>query len=389
MKTYFGIIYLSSACIAVACFIYCISSVNMRSKSNANLNYDMALQSYFSPTEIHSENLSNYLNSKGFPRLSSDESIKIKQTLEVKLEYIETWPYSFLQQRRSLLSLKVQENNPILGLYCVNELNEYPPYTRLFRSNKENIGNFLTSIPHDLDDEIQTYGDLEVFLYTKLGVSIFELYDTLLSEDDISHLSRFESITHLGLPVRGMKFTQPFTFPSNLNFLIVRNTTLNDHFFKALNQLNQLENLILIDCLIDKNTIPAPEYNGFSMDGAATRDNGNLLYNGINDSLLTLKIIRSDPWIFEYASVYKWPVLTDIDVDIYDNYSAVTEILSKVLQGDEIALNFPKLKYLTVRANSGVIEIIEQWIDVIESSEKKIPFEFELYKIQQHPILKN
>jgi hypothetical protein len=90
---------------------------------------------------------------------------------------------------------------------------------------------------------------------------------------------------------------------------------LNKNFFDALNQLDQLTELVIVDCSTELPEVPMDHFELIDREGAkkmAVRP-----FKGVCKKLKSIKILKSHPRIFNYVVTEEWKALSSLRVDVY------------------------------------------------------------------------
>lgn len=215
---------------------------------------------------------------------------------------------------RKYFSLTIREGRSYLGLFVVNEFDENAyPFVRLF-TDKDIRTESIVPLNGSFGQEL-----------TLLKCDVLELFDAKVSNANLASIAIVESLKVLGLPARGFGFDEYTIFPASLETLIVRNAYLNDHFFQAISKLKKLKTMVLINCGI---SYESPVDAGISYSSNTWNDYPRLFRksSGIIESL---KILNSDPAIFNHVVREQWPNLKDINVVLqFDNARAIHYITS-------------------------------------------------------------
>jgi hypothetical protein len=219
------------------------------------------------------------------------------------------------------LSLKNDESGRSwFGLYFVNEIsNSFSPFSRVDDDFSSPTTKFK-DIQQPLFQESKMLGSLQLKLLKEASLSVVELYDAAITLEYLAYLSEIKTLEVLGLPCRGVKFDKEFSFPANLKTLVVRNTELNEFFFEALNELKGLKRLVILNCT---TTIEHPVVLELSYFRELSWRERPRIFKGVNETLESLEIIKSDPRLLDYAIPETWKALKTIKADLFFNLFGV------------------------------------------------------------------
>lgn len=199
------------------------------------------------------------------------------------------------------------DHDSIIGLYFIHEL------VPSFSPWNTPISFWISPIRRDSTN--RSVGDVLSAYFINSNLSLIELYDASFDLKEFEELNKITTLKILGLPKSGLIFNQEFSFPQNLEKLIVRKSALNHYFFSALNNLSNLKELILIDCSSD---LESPAMTGFTFDHERSWNDLPRIFEMTSKSLEKIVIEESDPELFNYLIFEKWPNLKHISVEIFD-----------------------------------------------------------------------
>jgi hypothetical protein len=296
----------------ICIFLLILFVTNSASNSQS---YDGELRAYYSGRNQNFDDL-----------VGRAESIFKTKFEERSIEYA-----ALKSAARKHFSLTNYEGRIYLGLYVVNDYDENAyPFVRLFTDKDikfESISPLIGSFGQELD---------------LLKCDILELFDAKVSNNNLASIATVKSLKVLGLPRRGFGFDENTIFPEALEMLIVRNAYLNDHFFAALSKLDKLKTLVLVNCGI---SYESPVNAGISYTSNTWNDYPRL-FKKSSDIISSLKIIDSDPAIFNHVVRKQWVNLKDVHVVLqFDNARAIHYITSdKYGEFQDAFKSFPALK---------------------------------------------
>lgn len=265
----------------------------------------------------------------GFDALKKRAEQKIGRTIESKSpEY-----RIILGAARYPYALLYSGDDSTLGLFVVSDLRpEIHPFVSVF-----------TDVDTSQGENAPLFGSLASEI-EMLGCEVLELHDAKVTNGNLLSISSIKTIKHLGLPNRGMGFSEGVKFPINLETLIVRNSYLNDHFFKAINEHEYLQKLVIYDCGLSYDSPKEP--NAVYSD--ETWVSSPEIFKDVSSQIVELKVIDSDPSIFNHLVGERWAKLQELSICLYpQNYKAMNYL---AISGGEIfESKFPKLDVLSFK----------------------------------------
>ncbi len=242
------------------------------------------------------------------------------------------------------------DHDSIIGLYFIHELvPSFSPW---------NSPISFWSSPIRRDSTNRSVGDVLSTYFINSNLSLIELYDASFDLKEFEELNKITTLKILGLPKSGLIFNQEFSFPQNLEKLIVRRSTLNHYFFSALNNLSNLKELILIDCSSD---LESPTMTGFTFDHERSWNDLPRIFEVTSKSLEKIVIKESDPELFNYLIFEKWPKLRHVQLEIFDRN--IYGIRALLIPSEHLRKTFPALSDFNIDVISTHFDEVSRLMD--------------------------
>lgn len=305
------------------------------------MSYDGELIEYYSHVDVRSEYFHKYADKLKIPELVEND---------LSYELILITPKNF--------SL-IEKQGGVFGMFFVHEFGVFEKFDDPFSHAQLDVKNFR------VDDDTEnrhfkggTIGQHLSIWYNMLGLSVVELYDSNMTSIGYDVLKGVDSIKVLGLPKLGVIFEEGFALPPNIEVLVVRNSTLNSHFFDALSSCSQLKRIVFNKCSIE---CPEPMPNQFSYYLDYSWEGFKNIFSDVNQTVEEIEIKDSDPMIFNCIFSKKWPNLNYLKVDLYMNNSIAlnTMLVSK----NELLFYFKKISVCHFTLDEFNLKDIQERVD--------------------------
>lgn len=305
---------------------------------------DMQLKDMYCPVNIGSKNIENYidyilgesLNVNEHANASSDNSKKMTMRRLI---------FDELGKFPGALSLhESSDGSRSFGLFFNAQLHgKFPPFFRVFGGGGNKIEGDLRKQSVLLGGNINFVDEYRAAIMNQVQLKVLDLNDAYVEIDDLSAVSRVESLRFLAMSSRGMRYDKSFAFPENITHLVVRSAELTPQFFQAVKAIKNLEHLEIDRCYIRKNyDWPTPADRNHMLDPSINNPEKNNPFENITNNLRVLIITQSDPALFEHFNVLAWPKLINLSVDIFLDAEFFRMNLRKNSQ--EFRRQFPVLK---------------------------------------------